>query len=241
MGHRALLRCAGLTDEDFQKPIVAIVNSWNEVVPGLMHLKQLAHHVKMGIREKGGVLLEFNTIAICDGVAMGHEGTRAPLPSRETIADSIELMTEAHGFDPMVCICPCDNLLPGMLMAAAILDIPTVFVLGGGMLPFKPSYGRFKGREMTAIDVAEIFELMQRGEIDAEYAKYVEENICTTAGACAGMFTANTMQCLTEVVGLTIPMMATTPAAYSAKLRLALEAVEQLWMPTGRKSSQVTS
>lgn len=224
VGHRALLRCAGLTDEDFEKPIVAVVNSWNEVVPGHMHLNQLAHHVKMGIREKGGVPLEFNTIAICDGVAMGHEGMRAPLPSREVIADSIELMIEAHGFDAMVCICTCDKIVPGMLMAAARLDIPTVFVLGGGMLPFKPSYGRFKGREMTAIDVAEVFELMQRGEIDAEYAKYVEENICTTAGACAGMFTANTMQCLTEVMGLTIPMMATTPAAYSAKLRLALEA-----------------
>lgn len=224
IGHRALLRCAGLTDEDFGKPLIAVVNSWNEIVPGHTHLNELAYYIKMGIRERGGVPLEFNTIAICDGIAMGHDGMRASLPSREVIADSIELMVEAHGFDAMVCIATCDKILPGMLMAAARLNLPTVFVLGGGMLPFKPAYGKFRGREMTAIDVAEVFELMQRGEIDAEYAKYVEENICTTAGACAGMFTANTMQCLTEVMGLTIPMMATTPAVYSAKVRLALEA-----------------
>jgi len=224
VGHRALARCLGFTEEDFGKPVVAVVNSWNEVVPGHMHLKGIAHFVKMGIRERGGVPLEFNTIAICDGIAMGHSGMRAPLPSREVIADSIELMIEAHGFDAMVCIATCDKIVPGMLMAAARLDIPTVFVLGGGMLPFRPSYGIFSGRDLTAIDVAEVFELAQRGQIDPDYARYIEENICTTPGACAGMFTANTMQCLTEVMGLTLPTMATTPAVYSAKLRLALEA-----------------
>ncbi|MEM1577075.1 MAG: dihydroxy-acid dehydratase [Archaeoglobaceae archaeon] len=224
VGHRALARCLGFTEEDFRKPVVAVVNSWNEVVPGHVHLDKIAQFVKMGIRERGGVPLEFNTISICDGIAMGHKGMRASLPSREVIADSIELMIEAHGFDAMVCIATCDKIVPGMLMASARLDIPTVFVLGGSMLPFLPTYGIFKGRKMTAIDVAEVFEMMQRGEIDAEYSKYIEENICTTAGACAGMFTANTMQCLTEALGLTLPMMSTTPAVYSAKFRLALEA-----------------
>ncbi|MCS7143846.1 MAG: dihydroxy-acid dehydratase [Archaeoglobaceae archaeon] len=234
VGQRALARCLGFTEEDFGKPVVAVVNSWNKVVPGHMHLEKIAEFVKMGIRERGGVPLEFNTIAICDGIAMGHEGMRSSLPSREVIADSVELMINAHGFDAMVCIATCDKIVPGMLMASARLDIPTVFVLGGGMLPFVPPYGIFKGTSMTAIDVAEVFEMMQRGEIDMEYSKFIEENICTTAGACAGMFTANTMQCLTEVMGLTLPMMATTPAVYSAKLRLALEAGRTL-MDTLRK------
>ncbi|MEM2801974.1 MAG: dihydroxy-acid dehydratase [Archaeoglobaceae archaeon] len=223
VGHRALARCVGFTESDFGKPVVAIVNSWNEIVPGHVHLRELANFVKIGIREKGGVPLEFNTIAICDGIAMGHEGMRTSLPSRDVIADSIELMVKAHGFDAMVCIGTCDKIIPGMLLAAARLDLPTVFVLGGGMLPFCPSYGHFKGRKMTAVDIAEVFEKLQRGIIENEYAKFVEENICTTYGACAGMFTANTMQCLTEALGLTLPLMATTPAVYSAKIRLALE------------------
>jgi len=222
--HRSLLRCSGLTDEDFSKPLIAVVNSWSEVVPGHIHLNKIAEYVKMGVREAGGVPLEFNTIAICDGLAMGHEGMRTPLPSREVIADSIELMIEAHGFDAMVCITTCDKIDPGMLMAAARLDIPTVFCLGGPMLPAYPSHGYFKDKSITIAELFEVPGLLKTGRISLEEAKYLEEIACSSPGACGGMFTANTMQCLTEALGMTIPYMATTPAVDSAKLRLAVEA-----------------
>ncbi|MEM1545727.1 MAG: dihydroxy-acid dehydratase [Candidatus Methanomethylicia archaeon] len=222
--HRSLLRCVGLTDEDFKKPLIAIVNSWNEIVPGHIHLDKIAEYVKMGVREAGGVPLEFNTIAICDGLAMGHEGMRTPLPSREVIADSIELMIEAHGFDAMICITTCDKIDPGMLMATARLDIPTVFCLGGPMLPAYPSHGYFRGKSITIAELFEVPGLLKTGRITPEEAKYLEEIACTGPGACGGMFTANTMQCLTEALGMTIPYMATTPATDSAKIRLAIEA-----------------
>jgi dihydroxy-acid dehydratase len=147
--HRSLLKGAGLADEDLRKPLIAVANSWNEIVPGHIHLDKLAKDVKRGIFEAGGTPLEFNTIAVCDGIAMGHEGMRMSLPSRELIADSVEVMVESHGFDAMVCLTTCDTIDPGMLMAAARLDLPAIFCLGGPMEPGCPSWGRFKGRTIT--------------------------------------------------------------------------------------------
>ncbi len=225
--HRTLLRCDGLGDEDFGKPLVAVVNSWNEVVPGHIHLNKLANYVKMGVREAGGAPLEFNTIAICDGICMGHEGMRTPLPSREIIADSIELMIEAHGFDAMVCVTTCDKIDPGMMMAAARLNIPTIFCLGGNMLPAKPLWGKFKGKYITIAEIFELQGLIERGEISEEEAEYLEKIAAKGAGACGGMFTANTMQCLIEALGMSLPYMSTSPAPDPQKKWLALE--------TGRK------
>ncbi|MEM2897271.1 MAG: dihydroxy-acid dehydratase, partial [Candidatus Bathyarchaeia archaeon] len=144
--HRALLKCCGLTDEDFDKPLIGIANSWNEIVPGHIHLDKLAYYVKLGVAEAGGVPIEFNTIAICDGITMGHEGMKTPLPSRELIADSIELMTRAHLFDGLVCVTTCDKIDPGMMMAVARLNIPAVFCPGGPMDPAYPRTGHYRGK-----------------------------------------------------------------------------------------------
>lgn len=221
--HRTLLRRLGLDEDDFRKPFIGIANSWNEVVPGHIHLNRLGEAVKEGIREAGGIPFQFNTIGICDGLAMGHEGMRMPLPSREIIADSIELMVEAHRFDGLVCIASCDKIVPGMLMAAARLNIPTIFVLGGAMMPSKAKWGLFKGRYITLANIFEISGLLKKGVIGEEEARYLEKLNAVGPGSCCGLFTANTMQALTEAMGMALPYMGTTPAVSSEKIALAKE------------------
>ena len=216
--HRSLFKALGLNDKDLSKPLIAVVNSWNEVVPGHVHLNRIAEAVKQGVKEAGGTPLEFNTIAICDGIAMGHEGMRNPLPSRDLIADSVELMINAHCFDAMVCICSCDKIIPGMLMAACRLDIPAIFVTGGPMLP-----GNFKGEKIGLSNIFEAISAFKSGKISLEDFKLIENCCCPTVGSCSGMYTANTMQCLTEALGLSLPYSATTPAIYAEKLRIARE------------------
>ncbi|MEM2127228.1 MAG: dihydroxy-acid dehydratase [Candidatus Bathyarchaeia archaeon] len=219
--HRSLLKATGLSDSEIGKPLIAIVNSWNEIVPGHIHLHWLAYHVKRGVIEAGGTPIEFNTIAVCDGIAMGHEGMRMSLPSRELVADSVEVMIEAHGFDAMICLTTCDKIDPGMLMASARLDIPTIFCLGGPMEPGCPAWGRYKDRTITVQELFEVPSLVRKGEISQDEAEYLEEVCCGGPGACGGMFTANTMQCLIEAMGMALPYMATAPSTSSLRMRLA--------------------
>ena len=226
--HRSLLKGVGLTDEDLKKPLVAVANSWNEIVPGHIHLNVLADQVKKGIVSAGGTPLEFNTIGVCDGIAMGHEGMRMSLPSRELIADSVEIMVESHGFDAMVCLTTCDKIDPGMMMAAARLDIPTIFCLGGPMEPGCPSWGMFKGKTITVQELFMVPALVKSGEMTQEEAAYLEDICCTGAGACGGMFTANTMQCLIEAIGMTLPYMATAPSTGAQRMRLAYETGQKI-------------
>jgi dihydroxy-acid dehydratase len=221
--HRSLLKGIGLTDSDIAKPLIAVVNSWNEIVPGHIHLDGLAKHVKKGIIEAGGTPLEFNTIGVCDGIAMGHEGMKMSLPSRELIADSVEVMVESHGFDAMVCLTTCDKIDPGMMMAAARINIPTIFVLGGPMEPGCPKWGKFEGKTITVQEMFKVPALVMSGEITEEEGKYLEDICCTGAGACGGMFTANSMQCLIEAIGMTLPYMASAPATGAHRMRLAYE------------------
>jgi len=224
LSQRTLMKGVGLTDEDLGKPLIAVANSWNEVNPGHIHLDKLAERVKRGVLQAGGTPLEFDTVAVCDGIVMGHEGMRMSLPSREIVADSIEVMVESHGFDAMVCVTTCDKIDPGMLMAAARLDIPTIFCLGGPMEPGCPTRGRFVGRSITVQDIFEATSLLKAGEMSREEAKYLEDVCCAGPGACGGMFTANTMQCLIEAIGMTLPYMATAPSTGSERARLATEA-----------------
>jgi len=226
--HRALLKGTGLSDEDLKKPLIAVANSWNEIVPGHIHLDRLAAQVKRGISEAGGTPLEFDTISVCDGIAMGHEGMRMSLPSREIIADSIEVMVESHGFDGMVCLTTCDKIDPGMLMAAARIDIPTIFCLGGPMTPGCPSWGRFKGQTITAQELFEVPSLVKSGKMTLEEAAYLEGICCGGPGACGGMFTANSMQCLIEAIGMTLPYMATAPSTGAQRMQLALKSGRQV-------------
>ncbi|MGD2200838.1 MAG: dihydroxy-acid dehydratase [Candidatus Bathyarchaeota archaeon] len=221
--NRSLMKGVGLIDGDLEKPLVAIANSWNEIVPGHIHLDGLATQVKRGVVEAGGTPLEFNTIGVCDGIVMGHEGMRMSLPSRELIADSLEVMVGSHGFDAMVCLTTCDKITPGMMMAAVRLDIPTIFVLGGPMEPGCPKWGRFEGETITVQEMFMVPSLVRSGEISEEEARYLEDICCTGPGACGGMFTANSMQCLFEAIGMTFPYMATAPSTGAHRARLAYE------------------
>lgn len=214
--HRSLLKALGLTDEEINRPLVGIVNSFNEVVPGHMHLNQISEAVKAGVRMAGGTPLEFPAIAVCDGIAMNHEGMRYSLASRELIADSIEIMVKAHAFDALVFIPNCDKNVPGMLMAAARLNLPSVFVSGGPMLP-----GDYKGKKVTLTTMFESVGKVSVGAMTAEELEELEQDACPTCGSCAGMFTANSMNCLTEVLGMGLPGNGTIPAVYSARIRLA--------------------
>jgi dihydroxy-acid dehydratase len=227
MSHRALLKGTGVSGSDLKKPLIAIANSWTEINPGHIHLDKIAEQVKLGVAAAGGVPREFNTIAVCDGIVMGHEGMKMSLPSRELIADSLEVMVQSHGFDAMVCITTCDKIDPGMMMAAARLDIPTIFVLGGPMEPGCPTWGRYKGKTITVQELFEASSLMVSGKMSAEEALYLED-ICCSAGACGGMFTANTMQCLIEAIGMTLPYMASLPPNGMERMRLAYEAGEKI-------------
>ena len=220
---RAILKCLGLTDTDLDKPFIAVVNSYSEIVPGHIHLRHIAECVKQGIRAAGGVPFEFNTIAICDGLAMGHVGMHYSLPSRELIADSVEVMVQANQFDGMVLVTNCDKITPGMLMAAARLNIPSIVVTGGPMLS-----GRLRGR---IVDVTSIFEAIgeaKAGKLSQEELKMIEDRAFPSCGSCNGMYTANTMACITEAMGMMLPGCATALAVSSAKMRIAKESGEKI-------------
>jgi dihydroxy-acid dehydratase len=217
--HRALLHSVGFGRGDFGKPIVAVVNSWNEIVPGHIHLRGLSEAVKAGVREAGGMPSEFNTIAICDGLCQGHIGMRYPLPSRELIADSVELMVEAHRFDAMVMICSCDKIVPAHLMAALRLNIPTIVVTGGPMYP-----GKYRETEgITLTSMRELVGRTKRGEISSEELAEIEQCALPGAGSCAMMGTANTMSCIAEALGMTLPGSGTAHATSAKKMRIARE------------------
>ncbi|MGB3412667.1 MAG: dihydroxy-acid dehydratase [Microthrixaceae bacterium] len=204
---RAMLRATGMTDNDWDKPQIGVVSSWNEVTPCNMPLGDLAKRSKEGVRDAGGYPIEFNTIAVSDGISMGHEGMRASLVSREVIADSVETVMHAERFDAMVTFAGCDKSLPGMMMASARLNLPAVFLYGGSKLP-----GNYNG---AVLDITSVFEAVgaySTGAIDAEELDHIERNACPTVGACAGMFTANTMASIGEALGLSLPGSASAPA-----------------------------
>jgi dihydroxy-acid dehydratase len=224
--HRGLLRASGViqSDADFEKPFIAIANSYTDVVPGHVHLKKFAEVVKAAVRKAGGVPFEFNTIAVDDGIAMGHIGMRYSLPSRELIADAVETMVEAHRFDGMVCISNCDKITPGMLLASVRVNIPTIFVTGGPMKAGKLEDG-------TSSDLITIFEgvgKFQAGKINEAELKKLEEVSCPTCGSCSGMFTANSMNCLLEAIGLALPGNGTILAVADERKKLARKAGKQI-------------
>jgi dihydroxy-acid dehydratase len=221
--NRSLLKATGVTDSEMKKPFIAVVNSWNDIIPGHMHLNKLAEAVKAGIRNAGGVPFEFHTIGVCDGIAMGHEGMKYSLPSREIIEDTIELMVQAHQFDGMVLIPTCDKIVPGHLMAAGRLDIPTIVVTGGPMLP-----GYIDDGYKDFISVSEGVGAHRVGKISDDDLKRLENFACNGAGSCAGMFTANTMACMTEALGLSLPGCATAHAVDAKKVRIAKESGERI-------------
>lgn len=220
---RSLLYALGLTPEEIDRPLVGIVNSFNEVVPGHMHLRQLAEAVKAGVRLAGGTPLEFPAIAVCDGIAMGHVGMKYSLASRELIADSAETMALAHAFDALVFIPNCDKIVPGMLMAAARLDLPCVFVSGGPMLA-----GKLNGQTLDLNSNFEASGAFAAGKLTQAELDAIEQNACPTCGSCSGMFTANSMNCLSEVLGMALPGNGTVAAVDSGRLRLAKKAGMQV-------------
>ena len=213
--HRSLFHAMGYTNEELQRPMIGVVNSFNEIVPGHMHLREIADAVKMGVAEAGGMPVEFPAIAICDGIAMGHDGMKYPLASRELIADSIEAVANGHAFDGLVMIPNCDKVVPGMLMAAGRLNIPTVVVSGGPMLA-----GRWKGRDTSVSTMFEAAGKFEAGELSADEMEAMEFRACPSCGSCAGLFTANTMNSLTEVLGMGLAGNGTIPAAYSGRRRM---------------------
>ncbi|PVX24070.1 MAG: dihydroxy-acid dehydratase [Candidatus Bathyarchaeum sp.] len=221
--HRALLKALGLSDSDINKPFIGVVNSFTDVVPGHVHLKQVAEAVKAGIRSAGGVPFEFNTIGICDGIAMGHNGMRYSLPSRELIADSVESMVLAHRFDGIVLITTCDKITPGMLMAAARLNIPAIMVTGGPMLS-----GTYKGKKVGTDSMFEAIGKVAAGKMSEEELKCLEDVACPTCGSCNGLFTANTMACVTEALGMSLPGCATPAAVSAQRLRIAKATGERI-------------
>jgi dihydroxy-acid dehydratase len=214
--HRALLYSTGLDEQDLKKPLIAVVNSFTEMVPGHFHLRGLADYVKLGIAEAGGIAREFSTIAICDGICQGHKGMCYPLPSREIIADSIEYMIEAHQFDGMVLMPGCDKIVPGMLMAAMRLNIPAIVVAGGPMLP-----GKHKGRELTLTDMRELIGKTQTGKMTEDELLEIEQEALPGVGTCSMLGTANTMGCLAEAIGMSLPGNGLAHAVSAKKSRLA--------------------
>jgi dihydroxy-acid dehydratase len=205
----------GYSPEDLQKPLIGIVNSFNDIIPGHIHLRDITEAVKLGVASGGGTPVEFPSIGICDGIAMGHDGMRYPLASRELIADSIEAMALAHGFDGLVMIPNCDKIIPGMLMAAARINIPTVVVSGGPMLA-----GRYQGQDISVSNMFEAAGRFEAGMISEEELHTMEMAACPGCGSCAGLFTANTMNCLTEALGMGLPGNGTIPAAYTGARRM---------------------
>jgi dihydroxy-acid dehydratase len=225
--HRALMHAVGWSRADIDKPLIGVINSFTEIVPGHIHLPQIAQAVKAGVRSRGGVPFEVNTIAVCDGIAMNHPGMKYSLPSRELIADSVEIMAEAHAFDALVFIPNCDKIIPGMLMAAVRLNLPAIFVSGGPMLAGRREVN---GRE-ERVDVNTIFEAVGQvaaGKMKLEELEELEELACPGCGSCSGMFTANTMNCLTEALGMGLAGNGTIPAVDARRLKLAEKAGQQV-------------
>lgn len=236
--HRSLLKALGLTDSELKKPFIAVVNSKSDYIPGHMNLDKIADAVKAGIRNAGGIPFEFQTIGVCDGLAMNHNGMHYSLCSRELIADSIEVMLTAHPLDAIVFIPNCDKIVPGMLMAAARLNLPSIFVSGGPMLS-----GHVLGKRVGYSEGFEAVGAYSAGKLTAEQLCEYEEKGCPTCGSCAGMYTANSMNCLTEAIGMGLPGNGTVPAVTSARLRLAKEAGErilELWKEQVRPSDILT-
>jgi len=222
--HRALLRATGLQDDDFKKPFVAIVNSYVDVVPGHVHLQEFGKLIKDAVRAAGGVPFEFNTIGVDDGIAMGHMGMKYSLPSRELIADCVETMVEAHRFDAMVCIPNCDKIVPGMLLAAMRVNVPTIFVSGGAMAAGKTP----DGETLDLISVFEGVGAFSAGKIDEKRLSILEKFACPSCGSCSGMFTANSMNCLMEVLGLALPYNGSALAKTPERESLAKQAAAQI-------------
>lgn len=224
--HRSLFKAMGYTDYELGRPLVGIANSANEIIPGHIHLDKLVEAVKAGVYMAGGVPIEFGGIGVCDGIAMNHEGMKYSLASRELIADSVEVMARAHAFDALVLVPNCDKIIPGMLMAAARLDVPAIIVSGGPMLA-----GRHPERPQQKIDLITVFEAVgavHSGKMSEEELCLIEDQACPTCGSCAGMFTANSMNCLCEAIGMALPGNGTIPAVMAARLRLAKESGMQI-------------
>lgn len=215
--HRALLKALGLTDEEIKRPLIAVANSANEIVPGHIHLTRITEAVKAGIRLAGGTPLEFGTIGVCDGISMGHRGMKYSLVSRDVIADSVEIMLQAHQFDGVVMVANCDKVVPGMLMALLRVNIPGLLVSGGPMMcGYLPG-----GESIDFISLSEAVGRVNEGELSEEELKVFEEEGCPGAGSCAGMFTANSMNCLSEAIGLALPGNGTVPAVTAKRIRIA--------------------
>jgi dihydroxy-acid dehydratase len=221
--HRSLLKALGLTEREMKAPFIGVVGSFNELVPGHMHLRTIIDSVKNGVRMGGGVPFEFSTIAVCDGLAMNNDAMRYSLPSRNIIADTIEVQVRGAALDALVFIPNCDKVVPGMLMAAARLNIPAIFISGGPMLA-----GVHKGKKIALSDVFEYVGKYQAGDITEEELTDVENKACPTCGSCAGMYTANTMNCLTEALGMGLPGNGTVPAVFSKRIEMAKEAGMQI-------------
>jgi len=221
--HRSLYHALGLTKEEQQRPLIGIVSSYNEIVPGHMNLDKIVEAVKLGVAMAGGTPIVFPAIAVCDGIAMGHEGMKYSLVTRDLIADSTEAMVRAHGFDGLVMVPNCDKNVPGLLMAAARVNIPTIFVSGGPMLA-----GRVDGKKTSLSSMFEAVGAFSAGKIDEKQLTVCEENTCPTCGSCSGMYTANSMNCLTEVLGMGLEGNGTIPAVYSARIELAKHAGMQV-------------
>jgi len=225
--HRSLLRAVGCSSDDWDKPFIGVINSFSEIVPGHIHLQTVAKAVKEGIRSRGGVPFEVNTIAVCDGIAMNHPGMKYSLPSRELIADSVEIVAQAHAFDGLVFIPNCDKVVPGMLMAAIRLNLPSVFVSGGPMLA-----GKFvQGNTARSVDLITVFQAVgevARGKMTEVELQELEMVACPGCGSCAGMFTANTMNCLSEALGVALPGNGTIPAVEERRVKLAYKAGQQV-------------
>lgn len=213
--HRTLFHAMGYSDEDLKKPLIGICNAFNEIIPGHIHLRQIADAVKLGVAAAGGTPVEFPAIGICDGIAMGHDGMKYPLASRELIADSIEAMANGHAFDGLVLIPNCDKIVPGMLMAAGRVNIPAVVISGGPM-----QAGRYKGKDISVSTMFEAAGKLESGQITVEEMSDMESKACPGCGSCAGLFTANTMNSLTEALGMGLPGNGTVPAAYFGTRRI---------------------
>jgi len=221
--HRALLKSLGLEDDDIAKPLIGVANSYTNLVPGHIHLRTLGEAVKEGILAAGGTPFEFNTIAVCDGIAMGHQGMRYSLPSREIVADSVEIMLQAHSLDGLVMITNCDKITPGMLMAAARVDIPAIMLTGGPM-----AAGRHHGRKVSYSSMPEALGQVAAGKMSEGELFELEANACPGCGSCSGMFTANTMACMTEALGMSLPYCATSLANSAFKQRIARATGKQI-------------
>jgi len=213
--HRSLFYANGYGPEDLKKPLVGVCNSFNEIVPGHIHLREIAEAAKLGVAAAGGTPVEFPAIAVCDGIAMGHTGMKYSLASRELIADSIESVAMASGFDALVLIPNCDKVVPAMLMAAARLNIPSIIVSGGPMLP-----GRYNGRDISVSQSFEAAGKFAAGDMTAEEMANLESKACPSCGSCAGLFTANTMNSLSEALGMALPGNGTIPAAYMGRRKI---------------------